>query len=415
MPQKGHNIGEWSEAYIFLRLLADRKVDVADEHMRPIEKKYLKIISIFRNEGKYLQYRYVTGNEVTIEKNGEQVQQVPNGQFGEWAEKIWKMIEEKKRGETTFTRKEIEDFLRKIYVKTIRASSSTTGDIRLEAEDFRNGITSIMDFSCKSDIDSASSLFNASNDNTNFEYEIVGHITDEDVSKFNNMFSKVHRKGHVDYDIPTSERIKFLKELQVDLVFKGPVRQICGRNLVLSGGLEMPAILGSLLKFYYFENAASVAGCDLNDALNYVVKNNPAKYDFDEIENVYRSKIVSLLYNMFTGTRLGTLWNGKSSVNGGYIVVKRDSKIVAYHSCITEEFKLFLLNALKLDAPSGTRHGCMSIVQKDGKHYLKLGLQIRFKIGKPGKVKHRKLHIVDIDPAQVKRIKAANHKKSVSE
>ena len=33
----------------------------------------------------------------------------------------------------------------------------------------------------------------------------------------------------------------------------------------------------------------------------------------------------------------------KSEVNGGYIVVKKDGDVVAYHSCIADEFKNFLM------------------------------------------------------------------------
>jgi hypothetical protein len=82
----------------------------------------------------------------------------------------------------------------------------------------------------------------------------------------------------------------------------------------------------------------------------------------------------------FTGLKLSRPWNGRAEVNGGYIVVKRDGDVVAFHSVITDEFKDFLMSKLSLEAPSHQRHLDMVIEKKDGKYYLKLGLQFRFSL-----------------------------------
>ena len=83
---------------------------------------------------------------------------------------------------------------------------------------------------------------------------------------------------------------------------------------------------------------------------------------------------------MFTGLRFGTKWNGKAEVNGGYIVLKRDGDVVAYHSTIADEFKDFLLSKLRFESPSHSRHKDMVIEKIGGKYYLKLALQLRFKM-----------------------------------
>lgn len=81
---------------------------------------------------------------------------------------------------------------------------------------------------------------------------------------------------------------------------------------------------------------------------------------------------------MFTGMRLGTSWNGKSSVNGGYIVVKGDGDIVAYHTCIVDEFKDFLLNKLGFETLGATRHKFMEVYKENGGYLIKFNLQLRF-------------------------------------
>ena len=70
-------------------------------------------------------------------------------------------------------------------------------------------------------------------------------------------------------------------------------------------------------------------------------------------------------------------------VDVNIIVVKRDGDVVAYHSCIADEFKDFLVDKLKFEAPSCSRHDYMKIYKKDdGKYYLKFALQFRFKLKK---------------------------------
>ena len=44
------NIGEWSEIYVFLRLLASGRMDVADDTLKAIPNEFYKILAILRKE-----------------------------------------------------------------------------------------------------------------------------------------------------------------------------------------------------------------------------------------------------------------------------------------------------------------------------------------------------------------------------
>lgn len=378
----GKNIGEWSEAYVFLKLVYDRRVDVADKDMMPIKGVFLKIISVIRNGSDGMSYRYVTGPTVRIERDGSVLaDDVPVESFGVNAQKIWAMLSNKK-GNTTFTDAEIEHYLKEIFADKISASSKTTTDITIEAQDYQTSIVRMMGFSCKSDIDAASTLFNASCDNTNFEYEVIGGMTDAEMNEYNCLFKSVTRKGKICNDVATADRMTYLKQKGFDLKFVRAVGPYAPRNLMISGGKETPAIVAALLKYYYYEKngSSSDGGADFESAIEYAAEHDVAGYGCGGLKEIYRAKVSTLLYHMFTGMRLGSSWNGVSAVNGGYIVVKRDGSIVAYHSCITEEFKDFLLAKLKLEAPSAGRHGDRVIEKRGDKYYLKLALQIRFKL-----------------------------------
>ncbi len=384
---KGKNKGEWSEIYIFFKLMSDRKVYAADKNMNKLKDVFLNIVSIIREENLGIEYRYYTGDNIVIKRNGESVKTLDSSLFTANAARVWEMITGNK-GNTTFTDAEIWEFLESIFIKNISAPAQKkndyfggTKDIVLDTIDYRSGVSQIMGFSCKSDIDSASTLFNASGDNTNFEYELVGNMNDEIMDRFNSMFKEVIRKGEICYDVATGDRLNYLKSYGIDVKFVKAVKDTARQNLIRCGGLETPAIVAEMLKYYYYNKSGTDTSVD--EAIQYLAENDIIGYGFGDLYNTYHLKIANLLYCMFTGLRFAKPWNGKSDVSGGYIVVKRDSDVVAYHSCIADEFKDFLVDKLRFEAPSCSRHDYMSIYKKDdGKYYIKFALQFRFKLKK---------------------------------
>ena len=221
----------------------------------------------------------------------------------------------------------------------------------------------------KADLIDNSIFFNASKDNTNFVYKLVGNVDDNFMQTFNSLETK---QGHTDI----FARMDFLNESKINLEFICPMTYTTTQNLVMACGMEMPSIVGEMLYFYYYVNKGKTT--DISDCLPWLCSKNPAKYTFDNLDNLYRYRIQTLLYAMFTGLRFSKPWNCKSDVNGGYIAVKTDGDVVAYRSCIADEFKEFLFNKLRFESPSCSRHQCMSIEKKNGEYFIKFPLQIRF-------------------------------------
>lgn len=384
---KGKNKGEWSEIYIFFKLLSDRKIYVADKDMNKLENVFLNIISIIREETKGFEYRYYTGDNVKITLNGKEVKIVDSHQFIKFMNKVWNMI--KTSSSTTFNDDEVQKFLKSIYIENITSPAQKktdyfggTEDIVLDTVDYRSGVSRIMGFSCKSDIDAAATLFNASSDNTNFIYELSGNINDDIMNTFNSMYNEIHKNNKIQYTVAIGDRMDFLKQNKIDLHFQKTATALSGQNLVRCCGMEMPLLVSGLLKYFYYECSASTKKASLDNAVKYLAETDYVNYGFDGLYETYRSKVTTLLYSMFTGLKFGKIWSGKSDVNGGYIVVKRDGDVVAFHSCIADEFKDFLFEKLNFEAPSCSRHKYMTIYKDEttGKYYLKLALQLRFKL-----------------------------------
>ena len=209
-----------------------------------------------------------------------------------------------------------------------------------------------------------------------FVSELSGNIDDNLMERFNGLFDEETRNGEVKCDVATHDRMKMLKEAGVKLQFHRMATQVAEDNLELCGGESLQRILAAILVHFYYNNLGSRVS--LVDCIDYLAENDVVQLRRTDVKKYYYNRVAKFVYDSFTGLRLGTPWSGRSEVNGGYIVVKRNGDVVAYHSTITDEFKDFLVQRLMLEAPSHKRHKDMVIEKKDGRYYLKLGLQLRF-------------------------------------
>ncbi len=384
MAALSYNNGEWSEVYIFFKVMADRKLYTADAAFNPIKDVYLDVLSVIREEVEGKVYKYKTGDNVTILLNNEPVAKVPVEEFVKYKDLLWRLLEE--NTQTTFSSEEIERFLNNIYIFNPKSPAHIvskfcggTVDIVIETKD-RSGVNRILGFSCKSDLRTAATLLNASGENTNFIYEVTGSMDDDKMDHFNNIFKKVQRKGKTCYDIAVTDRMQYLHDVGCDIIFVTTARSLARTNLIKCGGKEMPEIVAGMLKKYYYENLSGLTS--MEDCVDFLADNDVAEYDFDDLKDTYRGKIAQLLLCTFTGMRLGSQWNGRQEVNGGYIVVKNDGDVVAFHSTIADEFKDFLVAKIIMESPSHSRHKDMVIYKENNRYYLKLALQLRFQLNR---------------------------------
>ena len=384
MATLSYNQGEWSEVYIFFKVIADRKLYTADADFNPIKDVYLDVISVIREEVKDEVYKYMTGDTVTILLNHEPVGRVPVSEFVKYKNILWKLLEE--NTQTTFSSDAVENFLNSIHIFNPKSPAHIvskfcggTVDIVVETKD-RSGVNRILGFSCKSDLRASYTLLNASGDNTNFVFEVTGPMDDEKMQHFNGIFRETKRKGEICYDIATSDRMQYLHKIGCDIKFFDTVKPLAKTNLIKCGGKEMSEIVAGMLKKFYFENLSSQT--TVENCIEYLADNDVADYGFEDLKDTYRGKVAHFLLCTFTGMRLGSPWNGRQDVNGGYIVVKNNGDVVAFHSTIADEFKDFLVAKMIMESPSHSRHKDMVIYKEGDRYFLKLALQLRFSLSR---------------------------------
>ena len=108
----------------------------------------------------------------------------------------------------------LKSFLEDIFVKKVKAGNKEKADIVLEIFDVYTGFKSLEGFSIKSQMGSASTLFNASK-STNFSYKLQG-VTDEIMYQVNTI--DTHNKF--------KDRMKLLRDNNVTFEFCGMRSQV---------------------------------------------------------------------------------------------------------------------------------------------------------------------------------------------
>ncbi len=381
MSLKG-NIGEWSEIYTFLHVLAYGKLDVADESLKAIPGEFYRIIEVLRQEFKSSN-RYIREDDhirifINDEKSHKEEEfSIPVKSFADNCLNLLKHLKGNTKRSMSF--EDIESFLHDIKVYSIKDTGNKR-DITIRIEDFRNGGSHLLGFSIKSLIGQNSTLFNAGA-GTNFIYriEFPSDIA-FDMDKFNRE-TYIHEK--------ISTRINRLEqEFSAHLIFDHIQSDILQQNLMMIDG-DLPSIMAEMLLTRYRHKLTTIKACA--DRLSI---DNPLGFDLSRHQPFYKYKIKKFLQDAAMGMTPETVWNGHYDATGGQIIVKENGDIVCYHIYELNRFLEFLLNFTYFEQPAtgessnnpghqkpdSKKNFFFGWVYKEGNEYfIKLNLQVRMR------------------------------------
>ena len=94
---------------------------------------------------------------------------------------------------------------------------------------------------------------------------------------------------------------------------------------------------------------------------------------------MYEYKFKKFLCSCALGMKPAKKWDGLDEANGGYIIVKADGEILAYHIYNRNFFEQYLLDNTIFERASTSKHDYMQLYEKDGEMFIKLNLQVRFR------------------------------------
>ena len=352
------NKGEWSEVYTLLKLLGDKEIYIGDKNLNKIPKLLYPIIKILRDESNG-SFEYCVKDRIKIIKDDQELISISLKEFKVKAKLLLNKIKES--DETTFEVPEIKNFLAKIKCISLKAKSSVKTDIRIVIHDSKTNLQSELGFSIKSQLGSPSTLLNAGK-TTNFIYKIKGNITSNIVNKIN----------HIEMNGKIKSRIEEMQNKGFSLNFNKTEKDVFNNNLVLIDS-RLPNILAEIVKIYYSSDKSKIV-----DLIKKVEQNNPLNFDNTHNHKYYEYKIKKFLTETALGMMPAKVWEGKYDATGGYLIVKDDGDILAYHMYNRNEFEDYLYYNTKLDTASSSRHDFGKIYEVNGEHFFKLNLQIRF-------------------------------------
>lgn len=354
------NKGEWSELYVLLRLLAYGKLYSAGVNTEKLDDVYFQILRVLRKEGEALDYEYRSKDEKCIELyiNSDKITSIDRAVLGDYADKILDGIRKGgKKG--AFEIEESRAVMDTLHTNKIKAPSTDKTDIKMEIHDNKTGYSTIVGYSIKSDLGMPPTLLNASNA-TNFTYDIIGNVTDKDIERINS----------IETDKKIIDRMSAISEL-AELKFRSIKNKVFSGNVMLIDSM-MDEILANLLQISFM-----TGNLQCSELITELEKRDPLGY---EREGIYRYKFKKFLCAIALGMLPSKVWDGRDEANGGYIIVKTNGDIVAYHLYNRDAFETYLLNNTSFERASTSRYGYAELYKdENGKICMDLNLQIRFK------------------------------------
>lgn len=349
------NKGEWSELYTFIQLLHKGSVYAENEQVERINDIFYPISKIIREEVNGQRVEYVIDKEqVNILVEAQEINSVSREELGRHAEKLFTKIN---NGNGSFSIDEISSFLDEIKVGKLKAPPSTTTDIMLQIHDPYTHYIREVGFSIKSEIGNSPTLLNAG-ETTNFIYSVSG-ITEQQMKEINKINSRTKIK----------DRIKMIKEFGGTLTYKGMNNNVFKWNLILLDS-NMPQIIGEMLRCSYQDDIK-----DIKVLIEKLEQEDSQEYGGSSI---YVYKLKKFLCACALGMKPGRTWDGIDEANGGYIIVKADGEILAYHIYNRNFFEQYLLDNTVLERGSTSRHKYLELYKEGDEIFIKLNLQIRF-------------------------------------
>ena len=402
------NYGEWTEAYVFLRLLSNGRVYAADRNFERYENVYIDILNIIRYEKEHILEFQRELESVTASDNGVVFKVLTYSELGDKADYLYNAVKNIVSRDRKFSVPEIENYLTELRFsqpkvpklpKDIEVTYGKKTDIIITLQDSSDRAVSTTGFSIKSHLGSSSSLFNSAMA-SNFLYEIIG-CDEQEMYEINGKY--------ISSEIGMIEYIKNNPALTLE--FRGVSDEF--RDNLDFVELKMPEILSCaiLTQIGYYDRANSNK---TRDIIEKVAQKNPV--GVRRPETWYEAKMKDFLYASFSGLTATEPWDGRRKLSGGYIDVSPSGQMLYYRAVSDDVFNTFLYEHTFIDRPSrGVEKDKAKVIARaylegrdvtddewreatikngkpkakkgdwgyvyrgeDGKYYLKINFQIRF-------------------------------------
>jgi type II restriction enzyme len=360
MAQTRGNIGEWSELYALAYLLLHGGANAADEKQKPIPDLYFKVLQIIiASRDMQDEMRYdINEHKIGIFENGDVLDELDKSILKNQVDIFFRDLTSG-AGRKTFSMPSGDKLMKLLHKKTISAGSGEReADLQLViADEESGGPTPRYGFSIKSQLGQASTLLNSSG-STNIVYEIK-----EDPSKKQNGIPDLSAT-------PSShpQNVRAIYDAGYFLDFFEYQSDTFSENLGYVDS-NLPEHLAKVLLTSY-----------LQDDIKSFAKISELVFPISDREsNQPLFKLREFLGAVSMGLRPSKEWRGNPSKFKGLMVVKDDGDVIFYYMNSRLNFEEYLFQNVRFDRPSTRRHRYGQVFEDEGRFFIKLNLQIRFR------------------------------------
>ena len=404
------NKGEWTECYVFLRLLGKGRLYCATKDFKENKDVYIDIQEIYRYEQKnliifkrFVQETLVNMVSVTNQTEDKVIKIVTAKELDQQAEILFNAIIKSKGKKGTISLSQTQEFIEELslstpkpnYPKEIKAKYGNKSDIIIKHISSIDHSCSTSGFSIKSHLGSSPSLYNSST-KSQLVYEVIGCTTE-----------KMYLIDAIESETGIFQAIK--NDPDLSLEFIGGGCEEFENNMSLCDSRMLDVLDQLMLIQIGFTGKSDSASC--KDLVKELVKENPLNIRNKDV--FYETLIKRFLFNSFAGMTASKKWDGRKKLTGGYIDVDKNGKILYYRAMSDDIFETYLYENTVFDRPSRgsekdiyyekgnlfkenksiedvEKHICKKstkgkkgdwgyIYPENGKFYIKINFQVRFK------------------------------------
>ncbi len=359
LMKKTNNKGEWTELLVFIRLLVEQELKLSDSNLEPNDI----VFNIEKVTNNNLEYEFILLNQSKIISKNQRTREEKEIVITDLLNKetLENLLNAIKDGSGAFEIADFQLIQNELGISIVKGGNSyQKADILLDisTKEFKKPNEG---FGIKSYLGSKPTLLNASG-NTNFIFRIDNFDS-----------SRIDEINEISTRTKIRDRINLIQNLGGEFKFIGAERENMEYNLKLVDSL-MPQIVGHILQAFYKERISSIS-----KIVDFIHENEVLDKEINySAKDSLKLKIQKLLVDILLGFFAGTKWDGTYESNGT-IVMKNTGEMVGFHVIDIKSLRNYLYDNIKLDTPSTTRHRFGKLyIEKDGKLYFKLNLQLRF-------------------------------------
>ncbi len=348
---------DWSELYVFFRILADGKIRKGAVKNFPEEGEYLPVVLVRREEHDGTRDYHIEEQEIWIKgEKGEA--RFPREEFGLAAGIIFRAIK-KAEGEEVEAPEGIEEFLDALKILNIASVTNDRTDFHIG---YYAGNLPLQGMVVRSRIGKAVPLLDGSR-SANVKLELSG-------VKFS--VPTVNKVNAVSGPFEVTERLNLIERLGGVLKYADVADKVFRCNLQMID-LHFPRILTEMARVMHLEGITRV-----DELTGRIREINPLKIKEELIVKhaFYEYKMKQFLVAAALGMRPAKIYNGTDSAVTGFILLDGNGEIYNYHKWDKETLEEFLYRNTRLERGDTGKDKYGFLERENRIWYFKLNIKV---------------------------------------